>query len=1027
MGTKRDRLERAAFPLQSLRPRARLAILTAVLGSVALALQVGVAFSHGTAWVFESEAGHSSTEAELQGPASCEGVVGIPIGLDPGWVRVGGSTSPSTAFVEARGQILRAEPAEQAKNKTNPFVTWTDVPMNHYSKDINIFVTLDPAYRYLLADGNFQTGGTPPFLTGDHNEHALLEIEWERGGIPLFAFPASGDRITVWGAHIWDCGHGDAFNLLYDDKYRTEIHPPVGWVLYRQTADADGIPTDGKRTQNPWKYYEVNDLDGIGVTLPTTGLRNTPVQATVADAFFSSFGGNAPESLNGCDTDDLFIKCTQENEWRQSLLQQDYTFFVPAPPKPDPDALMVWESEDRCSQVPANPGNPPGDDIEEVGEADDTAENIGAPACTIPDQVEVSTDFYGRPGIQVTVKARSSGIAYPANQYIAFAKRYKVAWDWVPDSAQRAKTYRVVFNHMKVYDDAEPCGEDGEWVVSIRVNQAWIHPVRGQGDGDPFWSNGAIDDDKCSPNPLHTPTFRQYPVNEALTVSVVAGRALNVWSFAYDLDVGPNDPLPVIDAFHDVPNTYESGETNRDREGAHTLNYTITDVTPASPSLGTLEIGTPKYGPNDDTGGSHTRITGSTPITLKDSNAAQLQYRAWKDGEAKPSGWTFDSDKTFTLGHAGGDGRYTVEYAPVSSAGVVAQRRVAHVELDTTAPELTVPGNLVVDATSATGANVAYQAAAVDNLPGPVTFSCAPPSGSFFPIKKTTTVSCTATDAVGNSVTKAFTIEVVSPFGYIPDFVVLGRDWAHLDRDARVESGNVGAFTSSSGVPGWPSFEVVVGSSTRLLGGPKLAAESVRLLGDVRAGNVYTVHPVVAGADALFTQRTGYVPLFPALPAFPAFSAAGSNVRVRSSQALAPGSYGAVDIQPGATLSLSPGNYYLKSLSLSPDTTLTTVSTGPAKVHVTGWVSVGSGARLGTTTAGSLVVYVAGTGGPPGQQSPFATGTDARVVASVYAANGTLELGPTTVARGTFLGRRVVVANGAKLTLEGGAFDIPYP
>jgi hypothetical protein len=73
MGTKRDRLERAAFPLQSLRPRARLAILTAVLGSVALALQVGVAFSHGTVWVFASEAGRSSEIAERDASRAREG------------------------------------------------------------------------------------------------------------------------------------------------------------------------------------------------------------------------------------------------------------------------------------------------------------------------------------------------------------------------------------------------------------------------------------------------------------------------------------------------------------------------------------------------------------------------------------------------------------------------------------------------------------------------------------------------------------------------------------------------------------------------------------------------------------------------------------------------------------------------------------------------------------------------------------------------------------------------------------------
>ncbi|WP_318618939.1 HYR domain-containing protein [Priestia megaterium] len=45
-----------------------------------------------------------------------------------------------------------------------------------------------------------------------------------------------------------------------------------------------------------------------------------------------------------------------------------------------------------------------------------------------------------------------------------------------------------------------------------------------------------------------------------------------------------------------------------------------------------------------------------------------------------------------------------------------------------------------------------------DNRPG-VTTSCSPPSGSFFPIG-TTPVTCTATDAVGNTATCSFTITV---------------------------------------------------------------------------------------------------------------------------------------------------------------------------------------------------------------------------------------------------------------------------
>jgi hypothetical protein len=79
--------------------------------------------------------------------------------------------------------------------------------------------------------------------------------------------------------------------------------------------------------------------------------------------------------------------------------------------------------------------------------------------------------------------------------------------------------------------------------------------------------------------------------------------------------------------------------------------------------------------------------------------------------------------------------------------------------LDRTPPVLTLPGNLAVDATGPAGALVNYSVAARDDRdPGPV-LTCTPPSGSTFAIRDTT-VTCTATDASGNSSTATFTIHV---------------------------------------------------------------------------------------------------------------------------------------------------------------------------------------------------------------------------------------------------------------------------
>jgi HYR domain/Beta-propeller repeat len=82
---------------------------------------------------------------------------------------------------------------------------------------------------------------------------------------------------------------------------------------------------------------------------------------------------------------------------------------------------------------------------------------------------------------------------------------------------------------------------------------------------------------------------------------------------------------------------------------------------------------------------------------------------------------------------------------------------VAYMTFDTTPPTLSVPSNTVLNATSPAGAIFSFTATATDSLdPNPV-IACTPPTGSTFPIG-TTVVSCSATDASGNSSTASFQV-----------------------------------------------------------------------------------------------------------------------------------------------------------------------------------------------------------------------------------------------------------------------------
>jgi hypothetical protein len=75
---------------------------------------------------------------------------------------------------------------------------------------------------------------------------------------------------------------------------------------------------------------------------------------------------------------------------------------------------------------------------------------------------------------------------------------------------------------------------------------------------------------------------------------------------------------------------------------------------------------------------------------------------------------------------------------------------------------LSLPADIVVNATSTAGAIVTFAASAVDLVDGAQPVECTPASGSVFLIG-TTTVACSAGDTRGNVATGTFTVTVLSP------------------------------------------------------------------------------------------------------------------------------------------------------------------------------------------------------------------------------------------------------------------------
>lgn len=113
------------------------------------------------------------------------------------------------------------------------------------------------------------------------------------------------------------------------------------------------------------------------------------------------------------------------------------------------------------------------------------------------------------------------------------------------------------------------------------------------------------------------------------------------------------------------------------------------------------------------------------------------------------------SGGTFPLGDT------TVTCAVTNSVGLAASASFVVTVADTTAPALTgTPASLSLEASSPSGAVLNYTPpTATDLVDGAVTVTCAPLSGSAFPIGQTT-VTCTATDTHHNTASSSFTVTV---------------------------------------------------------------------------------------------------------------------------------------------------------------------------------------------------------------------------------------------------------------------------
>jgi hypothetical protein len=341
------------------------------------------------------------------------------------------------------------------------------------------------------------------------------------------------------------------------------------------------------------------------------------------------------------------------------------------------------------------------------------------------------------------------------------------------------------------------------------------------------------------------------------------------------------------------------------------------------------------------------------------------------------------------------------------------------------------------------GAVVTFSATAEDLVDGVVPVTCAPASGATFPVG-TTTVACTVSDTRGNTTTGSFTVTVEVQANAIGRFVAFSRDNTRLRSQVTVVSGDVGANQADAGRHGHrregddDRDDVTVQLGERV----KMQQATSRVVGDtVKLDNRASVYDVVTNnllnrrGTVLGSVTNPMTVPYLTLPAFPTVTAGATAVTVKkkTTQVLAPGSYGVVKVENGATLILSGGLYQM--LSLDVDQSGTVLLRGASQVLIKRELDTDSKAKIALDqsvaglTASQMVFYVEGDDAScshrrrdgDGDENGAASvhiGEQNVVQANIYAANGTVWLMSKTKATGSFIGVHLRIGQNVTLTLD---------
>ena len=232
----------------------------------------------------------------------------LGFGVSPEWVYI--NRSPTIRM--ARGVV------HVSHNSVD------DSILQHHSYDYNGNLVPDPPFRYLVAGS--KRAHTQNFSGGrDDEEHARLHFEWEQGALPYFAWPADGDRATIWGSWIWDCGHYTTNAVNQGGTFtgeHSELHPLSAIVVNRR---APYLPSARESETDAF----VSNDGTLAHAVQQCALTHHPASSTQYDSGYRD--------------------CARDDANTPQAVARSYSFFVPAPSRPAGGGAMRFRAVKRVA------------------------------------------------------------------------------------------------------------------------------------------------------------------------------------------------------------------------------------------------------------------------------------------------------------------------------------------------------------------------------------------------------------------------------------------------------------------------------------------------------------------------------------------------------------------------------------------------------------------------------------------------------------------------------------------------------